>query len=73
MKYHIKNLKIKNFTIFSDVALSFHNFNIFVGENNTGKSHLLKLIYSLLINGSKHWSLQTKPNNVHLNSSILCQ
>lgn len=45
----IKSLHVKNFTVFSDVELAFgKNINVFLGENGTGKSHVLKLAYSLL-------------------------
>ena len=43
------NLKIKNFTVFSGVDLQFSkNLNILVGENGTGKTHILKVVYSAL-------------------------
>lgn len=42
----LKTLSIKNFTVFSDVALAFSpGLNVIVGENGTGKTHLLKLGY----------------------------
>jgi energy-coupling factor transporter ATP-binding protein EcfA2 len=45
----IKSLHIKNFTVFPDATLDFGaKMNVIVGENGTGKSHLLKLAYSLL-------------------------
>lgn len=45
----IKTLKISNFTAFKDVELRFGNgLNVVVGENGTGKSHILKLGYSIL-------------------------
>ncbi|MCP4699352.1 MAG: AAA family ATPase, partial [Gammaproteobacteria bacterium] len=44
----LKRLKIKNFTIFSNDVLSFASgLNVIVGDNATGKSHLLKLLYSI--------------------------
>lgn len=43
----IKIIKLKNFTVFKDFQLNFSpNINIFVGENGTGKTHLLKAIYA---------------------------
>ena len=43
----IKLIKLKNFTVFKDFQLNLSpNINIFVGENGTGKTHLLKAIYS---------------------------
>lgn len=43
----IKSLSLKNFTLFRDNSLDFSpGINVFVGENGTGKSHLLKLLYA---------------------------
>ncbi|RRD69030.1 MULTISPECIES: AAA family ATPase [unclassified Desulfovibrio] len=45
----LKKLKIENFTCFSKSALTFSKgLNVIVGENGTGKSHLLKLCYAVL-------------------------
>ena len=45
----LQSLRIANFTAFEDVDLSFSpGLNVFVGENGTGKTHLLKLPYSVL-------------------------
>ena len=44
----IKNLNLKNFTIFDSLDVSFSpKINIIIGENGTGKTHLLKAVYSL--------------------------
>lgn len=44
----LKRLKLKNFTVFPDLDLTFSpGLNIVVGENGAGKSHLLKLSYAL--------------------------
>lgn len=46
----IKNISIENFTVFKSEKLYFSDrLNIIVGENGTGKSHLIKLLYSLII------------------------
>ncbi len=46
----IKHIFIENFTVFNSENLDFSDgLNMVVGENSTGKSHLLKLLYSLLI------------------------
>lgn len=43
----IKSLKLKDFTVFNDVELDFvAGLNVVVGENGTGKTHILKLAYS---------------------------
>ncbi|MEN8219599.1 MAG: AAA family ATPase [Pseudomonadota bacterium] len=45
----IKSLNIENFTIFGKNQFNFSNgLNIVIGENDTGKSHLLRLLYSLI-------------------------
>ena len=44
----LRSLKIANFTAFGDVRLQFANgLNVIVGENGLGKTHLLKLPYSI--------------------------
>lgn len=44
----IASLHIKNFTAFGEAKLPFgRHLNVVVGENSVGKSHLLKLIYSI--------------------------
>lgn len=46
----VESIFINNFTVFKNELLEFsESFNIIVGENSTGKSHLLKLIYSLIM------------------------
>lgn len=45
----IKSLKIKDFTVFSQAKLEFgRDLNLVVGENGSGKSHILKAIYSAI-------------------------
>lgn len=45
----LKTLKIENFTCFSEAELKFsRGLNVIVGENGTGKSHILKLGYAAL-------------------------
>mgnify|MGYP003582576583 CR=1 FL=1 len=44
----LKSLRIKGFTTFSEVEFHFSpGVNVVIGENGAGKSHLLKLAYSL--------------------------
>lgn len=43
----IKSIELKNFMVFNDLKLNFSKgINIFVGENGTGKTQLLKAIYA---------------------------
>jgi predicted ATP-dependent endonuclease of OLD family len=45
----LKSLNIKNFTVFADTWIEFSSgFNIIIGDNATGKSHLLGLGYSVM-------------------------
>ncbi|MDI1478653.1 AAA family ATPase [Polyangium sp. y55x31] len=44
----ITRLGLRQFTVFSDVTFEFApGVNVFIGENGTGKSHVLKLLYAL--------------------------
>jgi len=43
----IKSIELRNFTVFENINISFSSgINIFIGENGTGKTHLLKAVYS---------------------------
>lgn len=45
---NIKKIFIKNITVFEDFELNFDKgVNVIIGENGTGKTHLLKFIYAL--------------------------
>jgi energy-coupling factor transporter ATP-binding protein EcfA2 len=45
----LKSLDIKNLTVFATANLQFSpQLNVFVGENGSGKSHLLKVAYAVL-------------------------
>lgn len=45
----IEKLEISNFTAFGQLTMDFcPGVNIFIGENGTGKTHILKLLYSVL-------------------------
>lgn len=47
----LKSLSTTNLTVFKDADLQFApGLNVIVGENGCGKSHLLKLAYSLIAN-----------------------
>ncbi len=46
---HVSRLKLNNFMIFDKIDLSFsRNINVISGENSTGKTAILKLLYSSL-------------------------
>ena len=43
----IESIGLKNFTVFEDFQLEVSSgINVFIGENGTGKTHLLKVIYA---------------------------
>jgi energy-coupling factor transporter ATP-binding protein EcfA2 len=45
----LTRLHITNFTVFRDAAFAFKkNLNVIIGENGAGKTHLLKLVYSVI-------------------------
>lgn len=56
----LKNMHIKNLTVFSDVELKFgRDLNVIVGENGAGKTHLLKMAYCAM---ATSWEEGRKPN-----------
>ena len=43
----IESLKLKKFTAFENICVNFSpGINVFIGENSTGKTHILKVLYS---------------------------
>ena len=47
-KNKIQRLELENFTCFSKAAFDFSSgINVFIGENGTGKTHVLKILYCL--------------------------
>lgn len=50
----LKSMHIKNLTVFQDANLAFgKNLNVIIGENGSGKSHLLKVAYCAISVSSK--------------------
>ncbi|MCL2361201.1 MAG: AAA family ATPase [Defluviitaleaceae bacterium] len=44
----IKSIKLENFTVFENIEVDFSpGINVFIGENGTGKTHLLKILYAI--------------------------
>jgi predicted ATP-dependent endonuclease of OLD family len=57
----LNNLNIKNFTVFPSANLQFSKYlNVIVGENGSGKTHLLKVAYSAL---ATSWEESRKPTS----------
>ncbi len=43
----LKKLKLSNFTVFTKLDMTYsEGINIFVGENGTGKTHIMKVLYA---------------------------
>ena len=65
----LKLMKINNLTVFANADLEFSaGLNVIVGENGAGKSHLLKMAYSVLAVSAEEGR---KPNNSVPTKSIL--
>lgn len=57
----IKKVKLENYTVFESEQMEFTpGINVFIGENGTGKTHLLKLLYSACKSVDKKTSFQQK-------------
>jgi len=47
-KVHLTALHVEQFSVFSDLSLTFSpGLNVFLGENGSGKTHLIKLAFTL--------------------------
>jgi len=56
----LKSLEIKKFTVFANASIEFSKgLNVIIGDNATGKSHLLKLGYSVMYPLSEHLNIQS--------------
>lgn len=57
----IKKIKLENYTVFEDQQIEFcPGINVFIGENGTGKTHILKALYSACQSVSKKTSFSHK-------------
>lgn len=69
----LKSLTMENFTAFKHASVTFaSDLNVIVGENGTGKTHILKVAYSALYVSAKGNKEQGSPNPTksHLQTSI---
>ncbi len=63
----LKQLRIRNFTVFQEADIRFtEGLNVIVGDNATGKSHLLKLAYVL----NKAFELEAFPGKDELERNV---
>lgn len=57
-----KSLTLENFTVFSNATLEFvPGINVLIGENGTGKTHVLKSLYSWHL--ARHLAEKSRPSN----------
>jgi energy-coupling factor transporter ATP-binding protein EcfA2 len=64
----IKSLTVENFAVFQ-TPLQWGNhasLNVIIGENDTGKTHLLKLLYALARTIEEYWKKQIGPQPLPL-------
>jgi recombinational DNA repair ATPase RecF len=51
----IQSLSLKQFTAFEEAKFDFSpSINVLIGENATGKSHVMKILYTMLISVCRH-------------------
>lgn len=57
----LKKIEIDNYTVFKQCQLNFNSgINVFIGDNGTGKTHLMKLLYSACQSASSSVSFSDK-------------
>lgn len=67
----LKSLDVVNFSIFSNIRMDFvSGMNVIIGENSTGKSHLLKTAYIVSMLQSETAQDQPPKLNYHLEERI---
>ncbi len=69
----LNHLSAKNLTVFSSIDLQFSpHLNIIVGENGTGKTHLLKVLYAVLTTsyGQSRKSTSEKPTKTAMQTLL---
>lgn len=65
----ITRLKLENFTAFRELEMDFSpGINVFIGDNGTGKTHLLKVMYAACDITNSPFGFSEKINNVFLPS-----
>lgn len=58
---NIKKLKMENYTVFEAQQIEFcPGINILIGENGTGKTHILKVLYSACQSVSKKRNIRKR-------------
>jgi len=71
---HIKFIKLTNFTLFKDQQFDFNSgLNILIGENSTGKSQLMKLLYAIIKSNNTLMNSTSKDKNRYSLQTIIPQ
>lgn len=66
----IERLELENFTCFKHAAFEFSSgINVFIGENGTGKTHLLKVLYAAML-ANRDFEEDRQPNMKGLYGNI---
>ena len=67
----LNSLAVKNFTVFKQADLQFgQGLNVIVGENSTGKTHLLKLLYAVTAVSAEGCKGDRAPSDAFLQARI---
>jgi len=67
----LDKIKIENFTVFDDVEFQFGTgVNVIIGDNGTGKSHLLKLAYAISTEAVSTGKSPSPPTKAELQKQI---
>lgn len=69
----ISKLSLKNFTAFKEISIDFSSgINVLIGQNSTGKTHIMKLLYASCYASQRQprLTLEQKLNSVFLPNSI---
>jgi len=68
----IKSIKLENFTVFENIECEFSSgINIFIGENGTGKTHMLKALYAFCNASASDSSLPLELRSLFNSSPII--
>ena len=61
----IDRMRVRNITVFEEVDINFcKGINVFIGENGTGKTHLLKMLYEIPAIGLIEYNLRVGNNPI---------
>ena len=68
----VDKLTLRDFTVFGETEFDFSpGLNVLIGANGTGKTHVLKLLYSIIRTMAIRGEIVPKPEDVHLGVNLL--